>query len=710
MKTLKILLTIVAQLLFLTCLFSQPNAEFESFAEKALIASDSNKISLSIKNVCVGCSYFWDFGDKSYKTEAIGITSHNYAKAGVYNICLTVKNTSNLKDSYCKDVVIQASNILNTDIRKENMMAFTVNTFGADSIKINPIFTGSDSLIYFWEFGDGNTSAILNPGHRYEKIGLYLVKMAVYDKYNKRLYRYVQAVKMGTPNCQAKFNYITDTTNGWIFSNASTNSTAYYWALGDGNFNYNNTPGTYKPSKPGIYEVILVAYNDTSGCIDYYSERLRYGNAICNAEFDYFIDSTTRTAYFRNQSLGALEKYAWIFGDGKVSNLSNPIHTFVKDGYYTVGLTVKTPNCIDFNKKTLLVGSMGEDCQANFSYHSSESYSVKFLDKTEGVIKSRLWSFGDGTTDTARNPLHHYVDPGHYTVCLNVDNGKVRNMSCKKVTAVDNTATNYDGKCKAEFEFLVDSASKTLYIKDKTFNGGTAIVKRIWNFGDGDTAMTIEPTHTYTNSGYYKVSLEILNNRNCLSRDYKLVNVAAPVSKLKAAFVIDTSKINQKASGFPVDFVAISHGDAAKLKWTINGAEVDSNSILLLDQQLKYNDSAYVCLQVSDPVTNQSDTYCEYIYKTSSINSIQSNINSIKSYPNPANSSVTISFSLTEPSLVKTYLTEMAGKNYYELGITNLLEGSNELSYNLNGIIPGIYILEVSTNKAKVAQKLIIIK
>ncbi len=45
---------------------------------------------------------------------------------------------------------------------------------------------------------------------------------------------------------------------------------------------------------------------------------------------------------------------------------------------------------------------------------------VQFTDESAGVATSRLWDFGDGTTSTAKNPLHVYRSTGLYTVTLSL--------------------------------------------------------------------------------------------------------------------------------------------------------------------------------------------------------------------------------------------------------------------------------------------------
>ena len=52
----------------------------------------------------------------------------------------------------------------------------------------------------------------------------------------------------------------------------------------------------------------------------------------------------------------------------------------------------------------------------------SAPLSVKFTDTSTKAPTSWAWSFGDGATSTAHNPVHQYADPGTYTVTLTATN------------------------------------------------------------------------------------------------------------------------------------------------------------------------------------------------------------------------------------------------------------------------------------------------
>src|SRR6267378_41202 len=123
------------------------------------------------------------------------------------------------------------------------------------------------------------------------------------------------------------------------------------------------------------------------------------------------------------------------------------------------------------------------------------------------AITSWLWSFGDGTASTARNPSHLYASPGRYTVSLAVT-----------------TAVGYNTMRQADYIVVSDTnvipptarfsgtprggpAPLVVQFTDESTSGSSPIASRTWSFGDGATSTAQSPSHTYTAPGSYTVSL-----------------------------------------------------------------------------------------------------------------------------------------------------------------------------------------------------------
>ena len=145
-----------------------------------------------------------------------------------------------------------------------------------------------------------------------------------------------------------------------------------------------------------------------------------------------FTDSST-------DSDGTIASRSWNFGDGTTSTATNPSHTYAAAGTYNVTLTV-TDNggAVSAVTKPVTVTTPGNAAPAaNFSYTTAKLVAT-FTDTSidsDGTIASRSWTFGDGTSSTAANPVHTYARQGTYSVTLTVtDNGGANAAKTQSVT------------------------------------------------------------------------------------------------------------------------------------------------------------------------------------------------------------------------------------------------------------------------------------
>jgi len=75
----------------------------------------------------------------------------------------------------------------------------------------------------------------------------------------------------------------------------------------------------------------------------------------------------------------------------------------------------ETPSIVIENGHQSVVADFRADLQSG-----AEPVAVQFTDSSTGSPGEWYWDFGDGTHDTAENPLHIYTNPGIYSVSLSV--------------------------------------------------------------------------------------------------------------------------------------------------------------------------------------------------------------------------------------------------------------------------------------------------
>jgi PKD repeat protein len=126
---------------------------------------------------------------------------------------------------------------------------------------------------------------------------------------------------------------------------------------------------------------------------------------------------------FTDTSLGDITGWSWDFGDGTSSTGQNPVHTYQKQGNYSVFLTVAGPAGTSTVEEPvfILVGPFPPVAYFEAIYTSHPApCSVEFQQYSEGTITQWLWDFGDGTKSTDRKPIHTYQRNGNFTVNLTV--------------------------------------------------------------------------------------------------------------------------------------------------------------------------------------------------------------------------------------------------------------------------------------------------
>jgi gliding motility-associated-like protein len=108
---------------------------------------------------------------------------------------------------------------------------------------------------------------------------------------------------------------------------------------------------------------LTVTAIDATGCTvsqDFVVDTQQLGNGSFNASSYAFITyglySIIDPIQFVNTSTGDFIEVAWDFGDGSVSNEENPVHSYLREGTYTVTQTVTYPyGCVDTTTITLVI-------------------------------------------------------------------------------------------------------------------------------------------------------------------------------------------------------------------------------------------------------------------------------------------------------------------------------------------------------------------
>jgi gliding motility-associated-like protein len=296
-----------------------------------------------------------------------------------------------------------------------------------------------------------------------------------------------------------------------------------------GQVNINPTTGLISGIAPSVSNtgeyVITVCVTEYKNGIAVATTRkelhIKVGNCIplqasLNPEY-VSCDGFTLT-FSNNSPSSEIKSYFWNFGDGNTSTASNPTHTYVDTGTYTLKLVVnRGEQCTDSTTAPVKV------YPGFFPGFSVSGICVnkptQFNDTTKtryGVVDSWSWNFGDAnsTSDTSRlqNPKYTYSQTGPKSVTFIVTNSK----GC-----VDTLIQTVD---------IIDKPPLRVTPKDTLIcSGDTVPLQAIGNglftwtpAGNITNANTANPTVSPTSTTIYSVEL---NDNGCINRDSLRVRV-----------------------------------------------------------------------------------------------------------------------------------------------------------------------------------------
>lgn len=137
--------------------------------------------------------------------------------------------------------------------------------------------------------------------------------------------------------------------------------------------------------------------------------------------------------------------------------------------------------------------------------------SVHFMDQSSNNPTFWAWDFGNGQISSAQNPNVSYGNPGTYTVTLIVKNSSGAASVVKK----DYITVYPFPNPKFTSNLQVGCAPATIQFTDQSTPGQGSIVSWTWNLGDGQISTAQNPSHVYTQTGYYNISLNVTNSGGC---------------------------------------------------------------------------------------------------------------------------------------------------------------------------------------------------
>jgi len=549
-------------------------------------------------------TWLWDFGDG--QTSTAQNPSHTYMASGTFDVSLTTSggagscSGTTKKTSYIK---IKAPIV---SINNANGLGTCAVGSGGNSEILTPTLhitslTPISSYLWTATGASPNSSNAANPTFSYATAGDYNINVVV-TTVDGCTAQATSTVSVGVPATtpsnldftinNASGNPITSVCgrDAVTFTATPNGAYTYSWDYGDGTVSgpqLTNTI-TYSYSKPAPAPGASITLRLSShGC-----PILATHNLVVNPPFPNFgwkvtCDPNTAPVDFTDSSLTSNPtSYTWNFGDGGTSTSpgpSTPHYVYNTLKPYPVSLTITDGACTQTYSKQLLLAQVNPQLQAPgtglckhdpFPLQSTTKLNPTSVD-TGQYISSYIWTVGSLPPVTATSVYSATVDTnGTFNVTLNaVDINGCPHISTTPVSVHIIGPTAHfkmpasGGGCKN---------APTTFIENSALDPATApIVAWSWTFGDGTQPVTSSTgtfSHTYADTGYYRVEIEVNDANHCydLWTSPDSLHITAPIANFGPPDSF-------YCPGVPLKFLDSSIGFGLKRTWNYGDASPADN-------------------------------------------------------------------------------------------------------------------------------------
>jgi gliding motility-associated-like protein len=405
------------------------------------------------------------------------------------------------------------------------VVSFTNRTTGA-----------SANATYAWDFSNGNSSIVQNPGAVFKEEKAYTVTLTVRDG-NVTSSKTLQVTVYNKPVADFTLSTVKDCFPAAVtFTSTSTtpagNISSYYWDFGDGSTQQGYSAGQLHTYNADQTATVSLTVTNNLGCNATVQKKdiiqiLPHLSATFTSDKK-VLCLETDPVQFTNTSTGpGTLSYLWDFGDGNTSTQKAPSYSFNKKGIYSVKLTVKNSHgCTATNTQTdlLNVASYSSDftipsliCKGSYLTYNSQSapfftYNLWEVDGNTAAYNSNYLSYGFNTPGTHTVKLTNTFD--------NCIQSVTKQVTVKDIPNLNGFVSEFTGLC---------GAPVTVNFKDTT---STAVTWE-WDFNYNYynpviTSRAKAASFNYTYDAMFGIYLKVTNAEGCSSIAIKQIQTIKP--------------------------------------------------------------------------------------------------------------------------------------------------------------------------------------
>lgn len=333
----------------------------------------------------------------------------------------------------------------------------------------------------------------------------------------------------------------------------ATNSTSgvepisYAWSI-DNVPNANTTDLTHSFNEltdttiTNVPHTVTLYATDVNGCIDSLTKDIAVSMPFANLDYTATAANLNNNNYatcppvfetYDNQSTSyGTFSSNWIFGDGKVSYLTEPSNTYVFAGVYTLNMQITDQfGCTDDTTfiDYLTIGGPIIDYAITPTVDPCDNEYFFDTLSTENVV-SFVWDFGDGTTATDTTIAHNFPNAGTYFTSVTIED----NLGCSVIYPLDSITLN--NQINAYFvpsTYTAETGDVITFDDQSIFNAPG--YTWYWEFGDFDENTLLNNTDASTSFSYaypyyYPVTLTVTDTNGCVDSYQTLIHITGAVN------------------------------------------------------------------------------------------------------------------------------------------------------------------------------------
>ena len=434
--------------------------------------------------------YAWDFGDGNVSN--INNPSHTFTQSGTFTVKIFVTDSCSY-DTFERQILIYPAPNVSFNFVKDSICQYDSISFLSTSNNVSGIY---------WEFGDGDSSKLTNPVHRFDSSGTFSVRYTAYSKLNNcpaTTLRDVNILKTPKATIMANPSDGCDPLNVNLKADSGYNS----WTFSNGNVSIlDELTETFTSIGP---HWVKLSSEYANGCKDSTVLNLVV-HPRPNASFTSSVDSLCAypvTVDYTNTSTGALG-YNWIFGNGNRSTQTNPSETLTAPGIYNDTLIASNQfRCNDTAISQVKIYEKPIASGIISPLSGCVPLNVNFKNTSQNNLTGK-WYFGNGDSSLQDSIDYTYITVGGYTPSLVI----YGNANCTDTFRLASTIDVYPNPV-ADFDYEVINIS-TIFT-----NYSIGANSYLWNFGDGVSSTQENLTHEFPESGSFVTTLIARNNFGC---------------------------------------------------------------------------------------------------------------------------------------------------------------------------------------------------